>query len=176
MSRFAQYDEDSRRLPEGMTRVGYDADTERYSFQDRDGNYWEGPPGSRYGTLRPVGHHPQENDETDPFLGSPPPSEQHLDHYQKESWRMMMPFFLLCAVFLLVVFWWVGRSSDDGTPTPAPVVCSEHSITYAIKKGDTCWDIARACGSTVQDLNRKNSGLDCAKLHIGSSICIPKTA
>ena len=75
MSRFTQYDEvsgtelrlrcptltvwskDEYRLPEGMRRVGYDADTQRYTFQDSDGSYWEGPAGARYGELRP-GPHP----------------------------------------------------------------------------------------------------------------------
>lgn len=34
-----------------MERVGYDADTETYSYRDRDGSYWEGAPGARYGQL-----------------------------------------------------------------------------------------------------------------------------
>ena len=38
MSRFSRYDSDEERLPEGMTRVGYDADTQVTTFQDVDGN------------------------------------------------------------------------------------------------------------------------------------------
>jgi len=45
--------QDSYRLPEGMTRVGYDADTQTYTYRDERGNQWEGAPGNRYGTLRP---------------------------------------------------------------------------------------------------------------------------
>lgn len=46
-------DEDKHRLPEGMLRVGYDADTSRYHFKDKkDGSIWEGPEGSKYGKLR----------------------------------------------------------------------------------------------------------------------------
>jgi hypothetical protein len=43
---------DNYRLPEGMQRVGYDADTERYTYKQTDGSYWEGAEGARYGTLR----------------------------------------------------------------------------------------------------------------------------
>lgn len=42
------YLEDEYRLPEGMVRVGYDADTQQYTF--RKGNeLWLGQPGSYYG-------------------------------------------------------------------------------------------------------------------------------
>jgi hypothetical protein len=34
-----------------MQRVGYDADTQQYSYRDHDGSYWEGAPGARYGVL-----------------------------------------------------------------------------------------------------------------------------
>ena len=43
--------QDDYRLPEGMKRVGYDADTQRYSFVDQSGNYWEGPEGQEYGVM-----------------------------------------------------------------------------------------------------------------------------
>ena len=35
-----------------MKRVGYDADTGRYIFQERGGSYWQGPQGSEYGVMR----------------------------------------------------------------------------------------------------------------------------
>lgn len=43
------------RLPDGMERVGYDADTEVYTYQDSIGYYYQGEPGTRYGLLRPTG-------------------------------------------------------------------------------------------------------------------------
>ena len=43
--------EDEARLPEDIQRVGYDADTQTYSYRDQDGSYWEGAPGARYGVL-----------------------------------------------------------------------------------------------------------------------------
>jgi hypothetical protein len=39
-------------LPDGFERIGYDADTQRYTFRDaRDGSLWEGGEGAEYGTL-----------------------------------------------------------------------------------------------------------------------------
>ncbi|KAJ7915566.1 hypothetical protein B0H13DRAFT_2000241 [Mycena leptocephala] len=54
MGRWTQYDEDSYRLPEGMVRTGYDADTGCYTFSDRTGTY-TGLPGSQYGPMYPAG-------------------------------------------------------------------------------------------------------------------------
>ena len=44
-------EQDEARLPEGMTRIGYDADTQQYTFQDHDGSYWHGPAGARFGVM-----------------------------------------------------------------------------------------------------------------------------
>lgn len=35
-----------------MQRVGYDADTQTYTYEDANGCNWEGAAGDRYGTLR----------------------------------------------------------------------------------------------------------------------------
>jgi hypothetical protein len=34
-----------------MKRIGYDADSSRYYFQDSDGSFWRGPEGSEFGEL-----------------------------------------------------------------------------------------------------------------------------
>lgn len=62
--RSIQYDEipdhlvasfqDAYRLPEGMTRVGYDADTGRYTYRETTGKIYQGEPYSQYGVLRPI--------------------------------------------------------------------------------------------------------------------------
>ncbi|KAM7201129.1 hypothetical protein V8F33_003541 [Rhypophila sp. PSN 637] len=57
MGRWAHLDTDEERLPEGMTRVGYDADTQIYTYRDTDGSYWEGAPGVQYGKLFRVQSH-----------------------------------------------------------------------------------------------------------------------
>ncbi|KAJ6546941.1 hypothetical protein B0H19DRAFT_246752 [Mycena capillaripes] len=51
MGRWTQYDEDAYRLPAGMRRTGYDADTGCYYFSDRSGNSYTGQPGSQYGPM-----------------------------------------------------------------------------------------------------------------------------
>ncbi|KAI9572484.1 hypothetical protein HD554DRAFT_2065451 [Boletus coccyginus] len=53
-NRFTQYDEDAYRLPEGMRRIAYDADTQRYTFRDRSGQLYQSAPGEEFGVLRPV--------------------------------------------------------------------------------------------------------------------------
>lgn len=46
--------QDEHRLPHGMERVGYDADTQTYTYRDRaEGRYYEGESGARYGVLHP---------------------------------------------------------------------------------------------------------------------------
>lgn len=35
-----------------MKRVGYDADTGRYTFRDNDRSLWEGPAGAEFGVMR----------------------------------------------------------------------------------------------------------------------------
>ncbi|KAF2671454.1 hypothetical protein BT63DRAFT_423656 [Microthyrium microscopicum] len=53
MGRWSRYlDDDNDRLPEGMRRIGYDADAEKYTFEDRDGSIWSGAAGATYGELR----------------------------------------------------------------------------------------------------------------------------
>lgn len=56
MTRFSHLDTDEERLPEGMVRIAYDADTQVYTYKDtEDGSYWEGAPGCQYGKLFRVG-------------------------------------------------------------------------------------------------------------------------
>ncbi|KAJ7242032.1 hypothetical protein C8J57DRAFT_1142647 [Mycena rebaudengoi] len=50
----SHFEEDSSRLPEGMQRIAYDADSERYTFRDHEGNIFMGPRGEDYGVLTPV--------------------------------------------------------------------------------------------------------------------------
>ncbi|KAK0499161.1 hypothetical protein EDD18DRAFT_1461122 [Armillaria luteobubalina] len=54
MPRWSQHAEDSFRLPEGFRRIGYDADTMRYTFADKNGTLYRGEPGETFGTLTPV--------------------------------------------------------------------------------------------------------------------------
>lgn len=51
MGRWTQYDEDSYRLPDGVRRTGYDAESGRYRFQDDVGTTYQGAPHARYGGI-----------------------------------------------------------------------------------------------------------------------------
>ncbi|MCJ1395412.1 hypothetical protein MMC18_008298 [Xylographa bjoerkii] len=134
MGRWSQYDEDDYRLPEGMQRVGYDADTQTYTYQARGGNLWEGASGAKYGALRQVGA------ASDPSSASraeelerlseaasatkkketyiPSPTEEHhekpgediLSEYasmgsaEQKDWRLFAPFLFLVCLSLLIVY------------------------------------------------------------------------
>lgn len=201
MSRFSHYDSDEERLPEGMVRIGYDADTEIYTYRDADGSYWEGPPGSRYGQLTKVSDGlPSHNDASphDPFLPShddgenedaPPPPYDDVSRggaargymslgmagetQQPRSWRTeLMPllnFFLVIGLCLLLVFWFLYMRGGrwDG-------VCREGSVMYTIQKGDTCWDVAQRHHLSLAELMKANDGLDCSRLKVGGTMCLPK--
>ncbi|PON27684.1 hypothetical protein TGAM01_v203451 [Trichoderma gamsii] len=171
MSRFSRYDTDEERLPEGMTRVGYDADTQVYTFQDADGSYWESAPGSQYGRLTRVGSgpadHGDDDSDSDPFLAGQTAA------LPKVSWRHdMMPllnFGVLVGLSLLVLFWFIGRKPAE---EKLEVVTCEHSVT--IQEGDNCWDIAQAEGMSVDEILGMNTGLDCGKLVVGHTICLKR--
>jgi hypothetical protein len=55
MGRWSRLDSDEERLPEGITRIAYDADTQVYTYRDADGSLWKSAPGQRYGRLSRVG-------------------------------------------------------------------------------------------------------------------------
>ena len=59
MNRWAHLDTDAERLPEGMKRVGYDANTQTYTYEDARGSPWEGAPGAQYGRLRRASTEPR---------------------------------------------------------------------------------------------------------------------
>ncbi|PWI67818.1 hypothetical protein PCL_02739 [Purpureocillium lilacinum] len=175
MSRFSHYDTDEERLPEGMSRVGYDADTQVYTFQDADGSYWESAPGCQYGQLTRVGDAPAYgDDDTEPFLVSD--GEQQQKH-SSMSWRHeMMPllnFGVLIGLSLLLLFWylhWTASSEQE----KAQVKCGIDTEAYIVKVGDTCWGIADNRGISVPELLERNTGAVCNPLPVGSALCLPK--
>jgi len=170
MTRWSQYDEDDYRLPEGMRRVGYDGDTQTYTYQDADGSYWEGPSGARYGELRRVGDGelPTSQDD-DHLLGTNPSS--HQKPKQDDAWRMFAPFLLLICAFLLGVYLLVGGRLwfSGGTKS---IECAPGQRLYQIKNGDTCWDISESLKMSLQQLESMNSDMDCEMLKVGQNICV----
>ncbi|KAI1085498.1 carbohydrate-binding module family 50 protein [Whalleya microplaca] len=171
MGRWSQYDTDEERLPEGMTRIGYDADTQTYTFRDADGSIWESASGNQYGQLHRVSGPapPRYDDENDISQPGVPISTG-----RQPSWRReMMPllnWFLLVGLFLLFVFWFISGS----TKRVDTVTCTDASTPYKVKTGDTCWAIADLKGVPLEDLLKANQGINCDKLAVGGTICVPR--
>jgi hypothetical protein len=94
-----------------MKRVGYDADSQTYTFRDTDGSLWESAPGSHYGKLTEIeGPSSAENPEID-SRGSPPPRQRVTDFGQDddpavrcEGCKLLTPFFLIISFVLLLVW------------------------------------------------------------------------
>ncbi|KAF4980417.1 hypothetical protein FZEAL_3570 [Fusarium zealandicum] len=169
MSRYSHYDTDEERLPEGMQRVGYDADSQVYTFRDVDGSYWESAPGNQYGRLSKVGEaHPDAAD-TEPFLVS--------DYHEQPSWRSEMRpflnFLVLVGLSLMLLFWFLYRNPSSDKPGEPVPECLEGTTSYFVEKGDTCWDIAKKNGLSVDDLLKSNIGLNCDALAVNTRICLP---
>jgi hypothetical protein len=124
--------QDEYRLPDGMKRVGYDADTQVYTYQDDEGGVWEGAPGNRYGELHKGIRHsalprPRLTSTVGQVHRSPAAAGDDRDHLladadrldcgelggyrappRDDSWRYLAPFLLLICLFLLGVYAMLG--------------------------------------------------------------------
>lgn len=159
MSRYHAYeDEDEYRLPEGLQRVGYDADTQTYTFQSSDGTIYSGLPGNRYGKIVPA----SQLTDID---------QEEIVRDNREAWRYMLPFFLLVIAFLFFLVAPPWRRNFGQSPS---IQCDDTSFPYEISSGETCWRIADTLSTNVEHLKSINPGLDCDRLQIGSAICVPK--
>ncbi len=65
------FGQDLFRLPEGVKRIGYDADTMCYTFIDKHGKLYWSAPGEEYGTLTLVAFS-ASTDRPEAFSGSSP--------------------------------------------------------------------------------------------------------
>ncbi|ORY06152.1 hypothetical protein BCR34DRAFT_571551 [Clohesyomyces aquaticus] len=169
MGRWADRDGDAERLPEGMQRIGYDADTQTYTYQDAEGRIWEGDEGNRYGQLHPAGQR----------RPSATPSEiavhnEELKRSNRESVRMMLPFALLIIVTLFLLFKFINHGTSPAD-AKTQVHCAEGDHPIQIQKGDTCWDIAKVHRVGLEELQfmEGNHDVMCERLKVGSWICVP---
>ncbi|KAH7920941.1 carbohydrate-binding module family 50 protein [Leucogyrophana mollusca] len=181
MGRWTQYDEDDYRLPEGVKRIGYDSDTGRYYFRDREGLLYKGPEGSEFGELTQVSEIPiaipEEGDDVNDLEAAPSRSDgyqalavdEHGSRFHTRSaYRTIFPFFLIIAVVLLLV-WRLAFS-----PTHAPPPCPTTTLPYLVKSGDTCWDIANRHNSSLEKFRIVNPKVNCDKLMPGERVCVPE--
>ncbi|KAF1816527.1 hypothetical protein P152DRAFT_454781 [Eremomyces bilateralis CBS 781.70] len=162
MGRWTDRESDDQRLPDGMQRVGYDADTQRHTFQSSNGALFQGPAGARYGRLTPYGSEPRpmtmEEDEA-------------MKEGNREAWRYLLPFLLLVVLVLFLLFKLVN-TGPGSTPEP-PLRCADGSHAYVVQRGDTCWEIVQRAGVGLQDLMEVNPGMECDRLRVGKAICVP---
>ncbi|PVG00906.1 hypothetical protein CPB86DRAFT_782153 [Serendipita vermifera] len=163
--RWSQYDEPSYRTG-GMERVGYDADTQRYYFQEGEELY-EGEPGAEFGgQLRHIGRAPTRE----------PGSSPYTKEYESSGWRQLAPFLLLVGAVLFLMIRYFGFGAHF-LPAPTPELkCVEGTELYKAVAGDDCWSIANARGWNLEKLNRANAHLNCNPLKVGATMCVPPLA
>ncbi|PPQ84056.1 hypothetical protein CVT26_013949 [Gymnopilus dilepis] len=199
MGRWTQYDEDEYRLPEGMKRVGYDMDSGRYTYRDSGGKYYMGGEGARYGEMVQAQARGGEDleasprarngeDHTRPMI---PPKQIHIS---RSSYRTLFPFFLIIAVCLLLIWRLIlspslyalnhPSSSSGGLANMNYKKCPEGTVSRWVQPGDTCWELARKEGWTVERFREVNGfttgasangkGGECERLMPGMSVCLPE--
>ncbi|KIK68583.1 carbohydrate-binding module family 50 protein [Collybiopsis luxurians FD-317 M1] len=180
MSRWSQYDEDDARLPEGMQRVGYDADTGRYYFRDGGGSTWQSSEGARYGRLTRVSNGPAQEDleaaptRADGYQPLATDNNRPLafrNQVNTNSYRTLFPFFLLIGVFLLVVWKYMITYGYSAPQDPCP---SNATFPYMVEPGDYCWTIATTHNCTLEELEQLNPTVDCNTLRPGAVVCLPQ--
>ncbi|KAF1958510.1 hypothetical protein CC80DRAFT_546740 [Byssothecium circinans] len=174
MGRWTDADSDSGRLPEGFERIGYDADSQTYTFRDSNGTTYESLPGNRYGPLYPSGR-PR------PRLSSAEIARHNasLKEGNRESVKMMLPFALLVLVFLLLLFKFLGSAgggAGEADEKKTQVQCQEGFQRVEVQAGDTCWGVAQTYGVGVDELLgfAGNEGVECEKLDVGDLFCVPE--
>jgi len=192
MGRWTQYDEDDYRLPEGMKRIGYDADSGRYYFRNSDRTIWEGGIGAEFGEMTKVSSlpaslvledsseddRPGEDLEASPRIRSGGYQLLPEDHSRPiiprtsvnvGSYRTLFPFFLIVAVVLLLI-WRLILSPGLSTPTKK---CPEGTASHWIQPGDSCWELSREHGWTLEKFKEINPRVVCDPLMPGTSVCLP---
>lgn len=158
MSTYQQYeDDDEGRLPAGFQRVGYDADTEIYTYESPEGELYRGAPGNRYGRLVPISS-PFDYDAEEPV------------HDNTSSYRYFLPFLLLVVVFLLMV---IAPPWKQNFGFGRSTACDDGGIRHDIRSGETCYALSQRYSTTVEELIKLNPKLSCDNLQVGRSICVP---
>ena len=135
-----------------MSLVGYDGDRQVYSYQDRDGNAWEGEQGNRHGHLHRTGG------------GYVDKSSERLD---KPAWHYVLPFVVIICLTLFGTFYFLSGP-------PAPLLCGDGLRAYRVRSTDTCSKISNKWETTIVELERLNPEMDCDRLTIGRKMCVPR--
>ena len=100
------------------------------------------------------------------FLQSRPMADSSIN---MGSYRTLFPFFLIIAVVLLLV-WRLLVSPGLSTPTRK---CPEGTSSYWAQPGDSCWEISRKNGWSLDKFKEINPAVVCDPLIPGTSVCLP---
>ncbi|KAJ7045202.1 hypothetical protein C8F04DRAFT_1249631 [Mycena alexandri] len=189
MGRWTQQDEDSTRLPEGMERIGYDSDTGRYYFRDESGQVWQGAQGAEFSEMTRVEDgegagstsspsYPQDDDveagprRSDGYQALATDANARYIKSNASAYRTLFPFFLLIGVVLLLVWRLVLSPAFSAPKNPCPA----HTASYLVEPGDSCWEISRTHGCTLDEFKKLNEKIECDRLMPGSIVCLPQAA
>lgn len=85
------------------------------------------------------------------------------------AYRTLFPFFLIIVVILLLV-WRLILSPGLANPVPT---CPKNTIGYWVQPGDSCWDIAKLHGCSLDRLRELNPSVKCESLMPGTTVCLP---
>lgn len=85
------------------------------------------------------------------------------------SYRSLFPFFLIIAVVLLLI-WRLILSPGLSTPVKR---CPEGTASYWIQPGESCWELSRKNGWTLDKFKENNPKVVCDPLIPGTSVCLP---
>ncbi|KAJ7760105.1 hypothetical protein DFH07DRAFT_816881 [Mycena maculata] len=177
MTKVAQ---DSARLPEGMERIGYDSDTGRYYFRDRDGSVWQGAQSAEFSEMTRVSDGAGASSTLDEDVEAAP---RRSDGYQplatdtdasyskstNSPYRTLFPFFLLIGVVLLLI-WRLILAPGLSAPKS---VCPTGAKSYLVEPGDSCWEISRTHGCSLDEFKAVNKKIECDRLMPGTTVCLP---
>jgi LysM repeat protein len=66
---------------------------------------------------------------------------------------------------------------EPGSGSGGSSTCSAQGMkAYWVQPGDTCWEIAKTHGCSLDQLKDANKALDCKLLMPGTTICLPGPA
>ncbi|KAF9561615.1 hypothetical protein CPC08DRAFT_425331 [Agrocybe pediades] len=85
-------------------------------------------------------------------------------------YRSLFPFFLIIAVSLLLI--WRLLLSPNLTSSPQKR-CPEGTSVHWIQPGQTCWEVSRQHGWTLDKFREANPKVVCDPLMPGTSVCLP---
>lgn len=186
-----------------MKRIGYDADTQTYTFQDADGSVWKGAAGAEYSEMTKGVSNFTLSCSVLSLLVSDAPSSSHdddelnaevdleaaprrSDGYQPLSTDTNRPmahrsevnvgaFRTLFPFFLIigVVLLLIWRLVLAPSFYSPKNPCPTDTIAYWVHPGDSCWAIATEHGCTLDVLRELNPKVDCETLMPGKTLCLP---